>query len=278
MKNLIKINPVVFYFALTCIISWFCLLPIIGIDGFLGKVTLSDDLMPLLFMAMCAGPLISSLTSVYLLDGKNGIKVLITKLLKWKVSFKFYLIALLAAPLLTILSFTILSFVSPKFIPMIFTSNEVIITIIGGIIGGLIAGFFEELGWTGFVTPKLTSKFSILKSSLIIGIVWGIWHFPLFIGQYPSSQVPIIILLMALLITHLPAFRILMTWVYERTQSLFIALLMHMSLTASALIFQADIKDGIDIIVSNLTFTIILYVMVFMINKVTKGQIVKGVF
>lgn len=48
---------------------------------------------------------------------------------------------------------------------------------------------------------------------------------------------------------------------------------MHMSLTASALIFQSNIERGVDIIISNLTLTVLLYVTVFIINVVTKGQI-----
>ncbi len=46
-----------------------------------------------------------------------------------------------------------------------------------------------------------------------------------------------------------------------------------MSLTASALIFQSTIESGVDVIISNLTLTILLYVTVFIINVVTKGQI-----
>lgn len=71
MKNFIKQHSVLFYFLLTCTISWLCLLSIIGIDGFLGRTTLWDESMPLLFMAMVAGPVISGLISIYVLDKLN---------------------------------------------------------------------------------------------------------------------------------------------------------------------------------------------------------------
>jgi len=273
MKAFFKQIPVIFYFTLACVVSWLSLLPIIGIDGFLGKTIPSDNQMPLLFIAMCAGPLISCMLSIYLIDGKDGFKELTTKLVKWKINFRFYLIALFTAPALTMVAYLILSLFSPEFTPAIFSSEGKLMIIIGGIVGALVAGFFEELGWTGFAIPKLRLKYNIINTGLIVGIVWGIWHFPLFMIKDPTGVIPLIILLMVRLITHLPAFRILMTWVYDRTGSLLIIMLMHMSLTGSALIFQPNIESGVDIIISNLTYTILLYAAVFIINNFTKGQI-----
>lgn len=277
MKDFIKQIPVIFYFTMACAVSWLSLLPIIGIDGFLGKTALTDNQMPVLFIAMCAGPSIVGIVSIYLIDGKDGFKKLVSKLIKWKVKFRFYIIALFIAPVCTIMTFLILSLISPKFIPSIFSSEGKLLIIFGGIVGAFVAGFFEELGWTGFAIPKLRSKYNIIITGLVVGTVWGIWHFPLFMVKDPAGVVPFIILLMFRLITHLPAFRILMTWVYDRTQSLLIIMLMHMSLTASALVFQPNIESGVDIIISNLTLTILLYVTVFIINVVTKGQITKGI-
>jgi membrane protease YdiL (CAAX protease family) len=249
-------------------------LPIIGIDGFIGKTIPSDTKMPLLFMAMCTGPIIASLLSIYLTEGKKGLKKIVFKLVKWKIKFKFYIIALFTAPLLIAISHFILSLFSPKFIPVIYSSDDKIIEIIGGITGGLVAGFFEELGWTGFAIPKLRLKYSIISTGFIVGVIWGIWHFPLFMNKDPSGVVPLLVLLMAKLITHLPAFRILMTWVYDCTQSLLIVILMHMSLTASALTLQSEIINGLDIIILNLVIAFLLYIIIIIVNILTKGQII----
>lgn len=273
MIAIIKKYPVLFYFIMTCTISWLCLLPVIGIDGFIGKSIPSDDKMPILFMAMCTGPIIAGLLSVSLTEGKKGLKITMFRLIKWKIKFRFYLIALFTAPLLVLISSFILSFFSSKFTPAIFSSDEKLTLIIGGIIGGLVAGFFEELGWTGFVIPKLRLKYSILSTGLIVGTVWGIWHFPLFMNKDTSSTILLLILLMVKLLTHLPAFRILMTWIYDCTQSLFVVILMHMSLTASVLILQSSITSGVDIITSNLVLAFLLYMTVIIVNLLTKGKI-----
>ena len=51
---------------------------------------------------------------------------------------------------------------------------------------GIISGpFSEEFGWRGFLTDRLFNKEKLLKRSLFIGFVWGIWHLPLYF--YPAQ-------------------------------------------------------------------------------------------
>ena len=98
---------------------------------------------------------------------------------------------------------------------------------------GLVVGFFEELGWTGFAIPRLRRRYSILKTGLIVGLVWGAWHFlPFWKSDSFSAAFPLMLLL-GQLFAWLPPFRILMVWVYDRTESLLVSILMHASLMAS---------------------------------------------
>jgi hypothetical protein len=97
--------------------------------------------------------------------------------------------------------------------------------------GGLLAGFFEELGWTGFAIPRLRLRFAT-------GLLWGAWHFPLFREGDGFSGMPPLALLVVQLFAWLPAYRVLMVWVYERTGSLLVAMLMQANLSASKLMLQ----------------------------------------
>jgi membrane protease YdiL (CAAX protease family) len=98
---------------------------------------------------------------------------------------------------------------------------------------GLFVGIFEELGWTGFAVPRMCLRYSILATGVIIGILWGAWHFlpfwevDSFSGAFPLA------LLLARLFTWLPPYRVLMVWLYERTKSLSVTMLMHASLVFS---------------------------------------------
>ena len=42
-----------------------------------------------------------------------------------------------------------------------------------------LAGALEELGWRGFLQPRLQQRFSALRASIVIGVVWGLWHVPM---------------------------------------------------------------------------------------------------
>ena len=107
-----------------------------------------------------------------------------------------------------------------------------------------MVGFFEELGWTGFATPQLRLRHRVLVTGLITGVLWAVWHIP-FIRLWPSVPLSeglslgamLAITSFFVLIGQLPAYRVLMVWVYDRTGSLLVAMLMHAGLTASTFIF-----------------------------------------
>ena len=62
-------------------------------------------------------------------------------------------------------------------LPGIFTSTDKASFLLFGIAVGLGAGFFEELGWTGFAVPRLRRRYGVLTTGLIVGVLWGAWHF-----------------------------------------------------------------------------------------------------
>ena len=77
--------------------------------------------------------------------------------------------------------------------------------------GGLSAGFFEELGWTGFTTPKLMAWHSVLAAGILLGVIHTLWHLkPDFWGgmaPYGGLYVPHFLLWLV----ALTAYRVLMT-------------------------------------------------------------------
>ena len=77
-----------------------------------------------------------------------------------------------------------------------------------------------------------------------LGIIWGAWHIlvNLWASGTPTRELSAVFMLPVLLSTvglgMLPAYRVLMVWVYERTGSLLVGMLMHVSLTASLIILR----------------------------------------
>jgi membrane protease YdiL (CAAX protease family) len=107
-----------------------------------------------------------------------------------------------------------------------------------------MVGFLEELGWTGFAVPRMRLRYGVLTTGLIVGVLWGAWHVlahDFWAADISSGGLPLALFVtmngFGFLVGQLPAYRVLMVWVYDRTGgSLLVAMLMHVSLTASTFI------------------------------------------
>lgn len=103
---------------------------------------------------------------------------------------------------------------------------------------GLTAGLMEEVGWRGFLLPRLLERWSPLQATLLLGLVWGgLWHgyadfFAL--GGRGLASLALITLLGPVLLT---AWSAVITWVHLRTGgNLLVAYFLHASISSSALI------------------------------------------
>jgi membrane protease YdiL (CAAX protease family) len=80
---------------------------------------------------------------------------------------RWYVLALLTAPVLMTVALLALSLTSPAFLPGIFTSEDRTTLLLVGLAVGLGAGLVEELGWTGFAVPELRRRHGVLSSLLV---------------------------------------------------------------------------------------------------------------
>jgi len=266
------------YYALTIVISWGCMLVVMGPGGVLGTETVAVELLPLVYLATLLGPSVAGLVLTGLVDGRAGFRDLRSRLFRWRAGIRWYAIALLTAPILIAATLLLLSLASPKFLPAIVTANDRASLLSVGIVMGLVVGFFEELGWTGFAAPRLRQRYGVLKAGLILGLLWGLWHLPLFLNGVRSSG-PILgfLYLVVLLFSFLPAYRVLMMWVYDRTGSLLIIMLMHAPLAAGQLILVPTAISRAQFVIYDLVFTALLWGIVAVVIVVNRSRIGSGV-
>ena len=261
----IKKYSVLTYFVLAFVISWGSILLIIGGPGNIpATAEQKDRLFPIVMLAWFAGPSGSSLLLTGLFYGKAGYRELLAKLLRWRVDVRWYAVALLFAPLLVAGVIFPLSLLSPEFLPYIVITDDKASLLLLGIGAGLLGGgFLEELGWTGFAVPRLRQRYSALKTGLIVGIVWGTLHFILMLwaGGLPGFLFPL-----AFYVAFLPAYRVLMVEVYDRTASLLVAMLMHASLSASTVILQ-PVSTGLPALSWNLILAAVLWIIVAAVHR-----------
>ena len=213
---------------------------VVGPDGIPGTTEQFATLLPLVVLSMLAGPSVVGLLLTGMARGRTGFLELLSRVCRWRVGAPWYAFALLTAPLLVTATLFALSLTSPMFLPGIVTTSRPASHLLFGTAVGLGAGLFEELGWTGFAVPELRRRYGVLATSLIVGLLWGAWHF--LVTWWGSSStvgaVPLSVYLPVMLFSFLPPYRVLMVWVYDRTGSLLLAMLMHASLTASVRTFD----------------------------------------
>ena len=233
LRQFIKRRPVLIYFVLTIVLTWGGM----ALAAYPGGFPLSEAQMEaagaLVYVAMLIGPAGAACLLMGLLDGRSGFRQLASRLTRWRVEARWIAVALLAPPLLIMALLFGLSLVSPAFQPAIFTADNRLSVALTAVITGLIVGFFEELGWTGFAVPRLQKRYGLLQTGLIVGFVWGAWHFLPFWTENTFAAMLPFALLLGQLFSWLPPYRIVMVWVYGRTNSLLVSMLMHASLVAS---------------------------------------------
>lgn len=117
-----------------------------------------------------------------------------------------------------------IAFDKPDFSQNFYLSNPLILLL--SIPGSFVTALGEEIGWRGFFAPELRKFLSFRRTVLLSGLVWSIWHFPLFVfGGYMAG---------APLWYQLPVFTVeilgislAMTWLREKSGSVWPAVLLH---------------------------------------------------
>jgi len=206
-------------------ISWGCWLPVAAVDHNLIKMT--PALSEMLLIVGTFGPLFAVIAMMALTTGPRGIPALLGHALRWRVSIRWYMAALIlpAAFRFAVLGVHALKggtvpgltdFGHLLTLPLTF----VFVLLLGGPLG-------EELGWRGFMQPRLQTAMSMLPASVVIGIASAMWHLPLFlIPSSAQSHLPL-----ALFVIRTVALSIILGWLWNRSnRSLLVILLFHASL------------------------------------------------
>jgi membrane protease YdiL (CAAX protease family) len=149
IRSLFQRYPLATYFVLAFAISWGSTFIIVGLASLRGETFELSKVIQVGLLIM-AGPLAAGILSTYLVDGKEGLRDLLSRMLKWRVAPRWYAAAILTFPVLIV---GLLLFLS-TFVGSEFTPNLLAI----GVVMGLFAGFLEEIGWTGYAYPKMQKK------------------------------------------------------------------------------------------------------------------------
>jgi membrane protease YdiL (CAAX protease family) len=225
--NWLKKNPVPAFFLLTFGIAWSLWLPL----GFLVPENL------LLSLPGAWAPTIAAIILIGLAEGWSGIRKFLSKLLRWRVGLSWYLVVLLSIAFIAYLAIGVGTFLGipapvlslpkglpremlPGFLPIIFLINI--------FVGGPLA---EDIGWRGYILPKMREQMTALRASLVIGVIWAIWHLPYFIFPAWHGAVGNIPFVWFALLTT--SWSVLFAWVYVNTDSILMPVLFHAAINTT---------------------------------------------
>ena len=189
------------FFLLSYLFSWVCWIPLSqgsdsGLFAILGRF----------------GPTFSALFLLLLYEGREGVGDIITRLKIWRVGLRWYLFAFFSTAIIVLLSIWI-SVLIYGYSPIFNDPRQLYLIIPAFLYVLFLSVLGEEIGWRGYALPRLQGRYSALTSSVIIGVIWSLWHLPLFWmeGDF-HSEIPL-----SLFLIQSVAVSIIYTWMYNNT-------------------------------------------------------------
>jgi len=166
------------FFIVTFLWSWLILIPIALLINFrIIEIDVSNLLiaLPISFIG-ALGPAAGAFFSLYTINGKEAVKEYCKKFISLKLGWKTWISMFLILGGAYFIAWIIPEFFGekriPAFIPIYIFPVYLLLMI-------FVGGGQEEIGWRGYILPFLEKKFGLIMGSLILGIIWSIWHIPL---------------------------------------------------------------------------------------------------
>ncbi|MEI7643710.1 MAG: type II CAAX endopeptidase family protein [Chloroflexales bacterium] len=191
-----------------------------------------------------------------------GVRTLLHTLTAWRVSPIWYGAALLLPVIISAAGIALMALLGqplptfPRTEPVRALLPLLVTTFVATLLYGGPLG--EEAGWRGFALPRLQARHSPLVASLLLSVVWGLWHVPLHLqgvyhGIFPDGLPGILLRI----VTTIPT-TVLFTWCFNRTRSnLWLVVLLHTAVNNTAG-FWLPVTAGVYVAMSIMTVTLII--------------------
>lgn len=185
------------------------------------------------------GPFAAALIVTALTGGRAGIKELFSRIFRWRIGLQWYGFVILLPVLICITASGVNFLLGASPVQQSFHAVDILEQFVFIF---LFIGLGEEPGWRGFGVENLQKVFSPLTTSLIIWVVWSVWHLPLFGSEFSSDILP------AFFIGVLAA-SIIQTWLYNRTnKSILLQMIFHAAVNTAGSSLTFRFFEGSDLV------------------------------
>jgi uncharacterized protein len=236
-QGLLVRHPLVAFFVMAYAFSWVVWSPwVLGEEGAgLLPINISQTASGYLnAAAILAGPTLAAFIMTATTEGRAGVRRLLGRLVLWRVGLRWYLFALVGVPLIMLVGVMVYSMDLPNLgalggpsYLLSYLATFALVVVLGG-------PLFEEIGWRGFALPRMEPLHGPLLASLILGVLWALWHLPEFlVPSWAASSGGGGMLGITMFAITAVMFNIVITWVFNNTRaSLLLAILVHASIDA----------------------------------------------
>ncbi len=172
-----------------------------------------------------SSPTIIAFVVVHVYYAEDEKKAFYRKLLNFKQPIPYYLFAIMMPIGLGLMFFLTAYLLGTPLFDQVSTPFQFFLLFVPAIIfGGL-----EEVGWRGILQDQLEARFGSLRLAILIGLIWGLWHLPMFLipdlGNTPAGLLPFAL--------QGVVFSLFMTWLYQKTASIPLVVFFHAAINAA---------------------------------------------
>jgi len=228
------------FFVLTYGVTWGGWFLLLALQSGLLPFRLDPDSLAgtLLFRLSGWGPAIAAVVLTALIGGKQGLREFFSRFVSWRVGPGWYATALFSFLVITLVVLALsplLIGTHPSSPYMSSWYSPILLFLPGVLVATAKAALPEEPGWRGYALPRLLSRYNALLAGVLLGLIWGVWHLPIYILTADS------LVNFLLLVAQATGLSILITWVYLHTKgSILISILFHGAIDSAWVIILYD--------------------------------------
>ena len=285
-KRMVTGHPLAGFFVVAFLGGWIVLAPTVLFESGFGLIPINlpaPAVMLFFIPAAMAGPTLAAFVVTRMVEGKEGTRELLRRrILRWRVGVQWYLIAIFGIPLVYFMAASFVLGMAPlealiEKWPLIFTSYLLKVVMLF-----FLVSLWEEIGWMGFALPRLQDRYGPLMASVVLGVLWALWHLPAYFGstQVVEDKVGLgeldrLLYLLPLLMLLATSTRIVMTWLFNCAMgSVIIVTLFHAAFNISNNELVATFMPEFnDMFANNEWIYAVLGVLALVLIVSTKGRL-----
>jgi membrane protease YdiL (CAAX protease family) len=264
----VSARPTTAFFLLAFAMSWTLMAP--------AMVAGLDSLAALPFFLGVWAPAVAAAIVVRVTGG--SIKSWLRDIMRWRVPRRYYLLALGFPVVLAVvasaefalagehLDFGLVDERAAAFLPLLLFCL-------------LVNGGPEEPAWRGFALPRLQQRYSPVKATFVLGMIWGLWHLPLLLVEDNVDHDLAALAFAAMLVWTLAgfvAYSFTYTYLWNRTRSALLCMILHASYNTAigvVILRPADELVGDAYVTISLALTGTLWLVAVGLIVATRGRL-----